>query len=102
MYEGSGVRSSLTSWCSQPTTLWRAGAAAVLASRSGPYRLADALCLELIELEDAFRAYRQRTEPGLALLAQLHERKAHTFRHRADFSDDGSLRHDASRARTSA
>ncbi|WP_265568957.1 hypothetical protein [Streptomyces hygroscopicus] len=60
------------------------------------------LRLELIELGDAFRAYEQRTEPDLALLADLHERKARAFRLWADVSGDGSLRHEAHRAEKAA
>ncbi|MET9543736.1 hypothetical protein ABZY36_00260 [Streptomyces sp. NPDC006627] len=62
----------------------------------------DALRAELIELGDAFRAYQQRTEPDLALLAELHERKAGAFRLWADVSGDDSLRHEAHRAQTAA
>ncbi|MFB7327295.1 hypothetical protein [Streptomyces sp. NPDC056190] len=62
----------------------------------------DVLRLELIELGDAFRAYQQRTEPGLALLAELHERKARAFRLWADVSGDGSLRYEAHRAEKAA
>ncbi len=62
----------------------------------------DVLRLELIDLGDAFRAYQQRTEPDLALLAELHERKARAFRLWADASGDGSLRHEAQRAEKAA
>ncbi|MFE9313336.1 hypothetical protein ACFYM5_38130 [Streptomyces sp. NPDC006706] len=62
----------------------------------------DVLRLELIEFGDAFRAYQQRTEPDLALLADLHERKARAFRLWADVSGDGSLRHEAHRAEKAA
>lgn len=62
----------------------------------------DVLRMELIELGDAFRAYQQRTEPDLALLAELHERKARAFRLWADVSGDGSLRHEAHRAEKAA
>ncbi|WP_342778231.1 hypothetical protein [Streptomyces botrytidirepellens] len=58
--------------------------------------------MELTELGDAFRAYQQRTEPDLALLAHLHERKAHALRQWADVSGDGSLRHEAERAEKAA
>ncbi|MEU5127910.1 hypothetical protein [Streptomyces mobaraensis] len=58
----------------------------------------DVLRLELVELGDAFRAYQQRTEPDLALLAELHERKARAFALWADVSGDDSLRHEAQRA----
>ncbi|GED83212.1 hypothetical protein [Streptomyces sp. 6-11-2] len=62
----------------------------------------DALRVELIELGDAFRAYQQRTEPDLAPLAELHERKARAFRQWADVSSDSSLRHEAHRAEKAA
>ncbi|MGW7688372.1 hypothetical protein ACWGMA_05675 [Streptomyces asiaticus] len=62
----------------------------------------DVLRMELIELGDAFRAYQQRTEPDLALLAGLHERKARAFASWADVSGDGSLRHEAKRAEKAA
>ncbi|MEV6396654.1 hypothetical protein AB0M39_18030 [Streptomyces sp. NPDC051907] len=53
---------------------------------------------ELVELGDLFRAYQQRPEPDLALLAELHERKARAFALWADVTGDGSLRHEATRA----
>ncbi|MGW4824862.1 hypothetical protein ACWEP4_39605 [Streptomyces sp. NPDC004227] len=52
----------------------------------------DVLGVELSERGDAFRAYQRRTEPVLALLADLHERLW------ANVSGDGSLRHEAHRA----
>ncbi|MGW1046769.1 hypothetical protein [Streptomyces sp. NPDC002547] len=61
----------------------------------------DVLRLELIELGDAFRAY-QRAEPDLALLADLHERKARAFALWADISGDRSLRQEAERAEKAA
>ncbi|MFF3910279.1 hypothetical protein ACFYZJ_30965 [Streptomyces sp. NPDC001848] len=74
-----------------------------IAQRIVPHDLEpDVLRLELIELGDAFRAYQQRTEPDLALLADLHERKARAFRLWADVSGDGSLRHEAHRAEKAA
>jgi hypothetical protein len=70
-----------------------------IAQRIVPYDLQpDALRLELIELGDAFRAYQQRAEPDLAVLAELHERKARAFRLWADASGDDSLHHEAERA----
>ncbi|MEU5599958.1 hypothetical protein [Streptomyces sp. NPDC020298] len=70
-----------------------------IAQRIVPHDLEpDVLRLELIELGDAFRAYQQCTEPDLALLAALHERKARAFSLWADVSGDGSLRHEAHRA----
>ncbi|MCQ8772086.1 hypothetical protein [Streptomyces telluris] len=62
----------------------------------------EVLRLELVELGDAFRAYQQRTEPDLAILSELHERKARAFALWADVSGDGSLRHEAKRAETAA
>ena len=74
-----------------------------IAQRIVPHDLEpDALRVELIDLGDAFRAYKQRTEPDLALLAVLHERKARAFRQWADVSGDGSLRHEADRAEKAA
>ncbi|WP_324606234.1 hypothetical protein [Streptomyces sp. NRRL B-24720] len=74
-----------------------------VAQRTVPHDLQpDALRLELIELGDAFRAYQRRAEPDLALLAQLHERKARAFALWADIADDGSLRHEAKRAESAA
>ncbi|MEU7648099.1 hypothetical protein [Streptomyces huasconensis] len=74
-----------------------------IAQRIVPHDLEpDILRLELIDLGDAFRAYQQRTEPDLALLAELHERKARAFRLWADVSGDGSLRHEAQRAEKAA
>ncbi|MFD8997760.1 hypothetical protein [Streptomyces abikoensis] len=62
----------------------------------------DTLRLELIKLGDEFRAYQQRTEPDLAVLATLHERKARAFSLWADVSGDSSLRHEAGRAEKAA
>lgn len=74
-----------------------------IAQRTVPHDLEpDVLRLELIDLGDAFRAYQQRPEPDLALLAGLHERKARAFALWADVSGDGSLRHEAKRAETAA
>ncbi|MFF7551162.1 hypothetical protein ACFZCU_47360 [Streptomyces canus] len=43
-----------------------------IAQRIIPHDLEpDVLRLELIDLGDAFRAYQQRTEPNLVLLAEL-------------------------------
>ncbi|MFF3501601.1 hypothetical protein [Streptomyces sp. NPDC003247] len=70
-----------------------------IAQRLVPHDLEpDVLRVELIELGDAFRAYQQRAEPDLVLLAELHERKARAFRLWADVSGDGSLHHEAQRA----
>ncbi|MCX5316029.1 hypothetical protein [Streptomyces sp. NBC_00154] len=74
-----------------------------IAQRTVPYDLQpDALRLELIELGDAFRAYQQRAEPDLALLAQLQERKARAFALWANATGNGSLRHEAKRAESAA
>ncbi|AZQ75255.1 hypothetical protein EKH77_32580 [Streptomyces luteoverticillatus] len=62
----------------------------------------EVLRLELIELGDAFRAYQQRTEPDLTVLATLHDRKARAFDLWADASGDDSLRHEARRAEKAA
>ncbi|MFB7090923.1 hypothetical protein [Streptomyces sp. NPDC056296] len=74
-----------------------------IAQRTVPHDLEpDVLRLELIELGDAFRAYQQRPEPDLVLLAELHERKARAFALWADVNGDGSLRHEAKRAQKAA
>ncbi|WP_236241281.1 hypothetical protein [Streptomyces sp. CC228A] len=57
---------------------------------------------ELVELGDLFRAYQQRPEPDLALLADLHERKARAFGSWADVTCDGALRWEARRAEQAA
>ncbi|MEU9397049.1 hypothetical protein AB0D86_44560 [Streptomyces sp. NPDC048324] len=74
-----------------------------IAQRTVPHDLEpDVLRRELVELGDAFRAYQQRPEPDLVLLAHLHERKARAFALWADVSGDGSLRHEAKRAEKAA
>jgi hypothetical protein len=74
-----------------------------IAQRIVPHDLQpDTLRRELIELGDAFRAYQQRTEPDLSLLATLHERKARAFALWAEVSGDTSLRHEAKRAEQAA
>ncbi|MFE7120214.1 hypothetical protein ACFU99_32805 [Streptomyces sp. NPDC057654] len=74
-----------------------------IAQRIVPHDLEpDVLRRELVELGDAFRAYQQRPEPDLALLATLHERKARAFALWADVSDDDSLRQEAERAELAA
>lgn len=84
-------------------TSWRSKQRGKIAQRIVPHDLEpDVLRVELIELGDAFRAYQQRGEPDLALLAELHERKARAFRLWADVSGDGSLRHEAQRAEKAA
>ncbi|MGW2132373.1 hypothetical protein [Streptomyces coelicoflavus] len=62
----------------------------------------DALRVELTELGDAFRAYQRRPEPDLAVLAELHDRKARAFASWADVTGDASLREEADRAATAA
>ncbi|MFD7626760.1 hypothetical protein ACFV7Q_12120 [Streptomyces sp. NPDC059851] len=57
---------------------------------------------ELAELGDLFRAYQQRTEPDLELLAHLQERKARAFTTWADVTCDGALRWEARRAEQAA
>lgn len=74
-----------------------------IAQRIVPHDLQpDDLRAELIELGDAFRAYQERPEPDLALLAGLHERKAAAFQRWADVSGDGALLHEARRAQKAA
>ncbi|MFF4484523.1 hypothetical protein ACH4TQ_50635 [Streptomyces sp. NPDC021218] len=103
----AGASSSPTSVprarAASPRTSRRAKRWGKIAQRIVPYDLEpDALRMELIELGDAFRAYQQRTEPDLALLAGLHERKARAFAWWADVSGDGALRHEAKRAEKAA
>ncbi|MFE0819533.1 hypothetical protein ACFW4M_20645 [Streptomyces sp. NPDC058794] len=62
----------------------------------------DVLRAELIELGDAFRAYQRRPAPDLALLAELHDRKARAFAVWATVTDDAALREEAERAETAA
>ncbi|MDX3538663.1 hypothetical protein PV721_30840, partial [Streptomyces sp. MB09-01] len=57
---------------------------------------------ELIELGNLFRAYQQRDEPDLALLADLQERKARAFTTWADVTSEGPLRWEARRAEQAA
>ncbi|KOX25090.1 MULTISPECIES: hypothetical protein [unclassified Streptomyces] len=57
---------------------------------------------ELAELGDLFRAYQQRPEPDLELLAELHARKARAFASWADVTGDISVRQDARRAEQAA
>ncbi|MGW2278420.1 hypothetical protein [Streptomyces sp. NPDC001770] len=53
---------------------------------------------ELVELGHMFRAYQKRTEPDLALLADLHMRKAQAFMTWSDVTGDVTLRLEAQRA----
>ncbi len=62
----------------------------------------EVLRLELTELGDAFRAYQRRPEPDLAVLAELHDRKARAFALWADVTEDASLREEAVRAEAAA
>ncbi|MET9774149.1 hypothetical protein ABZ023_07725 [Streptomyces sp. NPDC006367] len=62
----------------------------------------DVLRQELVELGDAFRAYQRRPEPDLALLAELHDRKARAFTAWAAVTDDASLLEEAKRAEAAA
>ncbi|MEU7260943.1 hypothetical protein AB0B21_34830 [Streptomyces rimosus] len=74
-----------------------------IAQRTVPHDLQpDVLRAELIDLGDAFRSYQKRPEPDLALLAELHDRKARAFTLWADVSGDRSLRHEARRAKQAA
>lgn len=57
---------------------------------------------ELIDLGNLFRRYQQRTEPDLAVLADLHERKARAFTAWADVTGDPDLRTEAERAEQAA
>ncbi|MGY4967475.1 hypothetical protein [Streptomyces sp. 900105245] len=76
---------------------------AKIAQRIIPHNLRPvALRDELIELGDLFRAYQQRSEPDLALLADLQERKAQAFTTWADVSGIMSLRLEARRAEQAA
>ncbi|WP_081238429.1 hypothetical protein [Streptomyces viridosporus] len=76
---------------------------AKIAQRVVPHDLRPvALRDELIELGDLFRAYQQREQPDLALLADLQERKARAFTTWADVTCDGALRWEARRAEQAA
>ncbi|MFF4645858.1 hypothetical protein [Streptomyces sp. NPDC001389] len=76
---------------------------AKIARRVIPHDLRPvALRDELIELGDLFRAYQQRDQPDLALLADLQERKARAFTTWADVTSEGALRWEARRAEQAA
>lgn len=63
---------------------------AKIAQRIIPPRLRPVVLRdELVELGDLFRAYQQRDEPDLELLADLHERKARAFTTWADATSEG-------------
>ncbi|MEU3950443.1 hypothetical protein [Streptomyces sp. NPDC029526] len=74
-----------------------------IAQRYIPHDLQPAVLRdELVELGSRFRAYQQRSEPDLSLLADLHERKARAFAAWADVSGDINLRLEARRAEQAA
>ncbi|MCX5340359.1 hypothetical protein [Streptomyces atratus] len=74
-----------------------------IAQRVIPYDLRPVVLRdELVELGNLFRAYQQRTEPDLALLADLQARKALAFATWADVTGDTRLRLDAQRAEQAA
>ncbi|WP_051808018.1 hypothetical protein [Streptomyces sp. NRRL F-2664] len=76
---------------------------AKIAQRVIPHGLRPvALRLELVELGDLFRAYQQRNQPDLPLLADLQERKARAFTTWADITSDAGLRWEARRAEQAA
>ncbi|MFI2241207.1 hypothetical protein [Streptomyces chrestomyceticus] len=92
------ARAAVAGAAARPAKRW-----GKIAQRTVPHDLQpDVLRTELIDLGDAFRAYQQRTEPDLALLAELHERKARAFALWADVNGDRSLRHEAQRAEQAA
>ncbi|MFC9925900.1 hypothetical protein [Streptomyces sp. NPDC127190] len=81
----------------------RRPAQAKISQRVIPHDLRPvALRDELIELGGLFRAYQQRAEPDLELLAGLQERKARAFTAWADATGDGALRWEAQRAERAA
>ncbi|MFE7141104.1 hypothetical protein ACFVAG_25440 [Streptomyces sp. NPDC057644] len=74
-----------------------------IAQRFVPHDLRPvALRDELTELGELFRAYQQRPEPDLAVLADLHARKAEAFFAWAEVTADTGLRLDARRAEQAA
>ncbi|WP_460062800.1 hypothetical protein [Streptomyces sp. YKOK-I1] len=74
-----------------------------IAQRIVPHDLRPAILRdELVELGDLFRAYQKQAEPDLALLADLHERKAHAFTTWAEVTGDSTLRREAVRAEQAA
>ncbi|MFD4025085.1 hypothetical protein ACFWRV_16435 [Streptomyces sp. NPDC058576] len=74
-----------------------------IAQRLVPHDLRPiALRDELTALGEAFRAYQKRPEPDLAILADLHARKAEAFFAWADVTADTALRLDAQRAEQAA
>ncbi|WCN02764.1 hypothetical protein [Streptomyces sp. M92] len=86
-----------------PARARKAGRGATVAQRIVPDGLQpEELRVELTELGDAFRAYQRRPEPDLAVLADLHDRKARAFALWAEVTGDASLREEADRAATAA
>ncbi|WP_030579949.1 hypothetical protein [Streptomyces anulatus] len=74
-----------------------------IAQRFVPHDLRPiALRDELTELGELFRAYQQRAEPDLEVLADLHARKAKAFSAWAEVTADTGLRLDAQRAEQAA
>ncbi|MEU3433349.1 hypothetical protein [Streptomyces sp. NPDC006863] len=74
-----------------------------IAQRLVPHDLRPvALRDELTELGELFRAYQARSEPDLAMLADLHARKAEAFHAWAEVTADTGLRLDAQRAEQAA
>ncbi|MFH9265434.1 hypothetical protein ACH4KN_14410 [Streptomyces sp. NPDC017546] len=74
-----------------------------IAQRFVPHHLRPlALRDELTELGELFRAYQQRPEPDLAMLADLHARKAEAFSAWAQVTGDTELRLEAERAEQAA
>lgn len=57
---------------------------------------------ELVDLGNRFRRYQRCTQPDLAVLADLHERKARAFTAWADVTGDRELRTEARRAEQAA
>ncbi|MER7697635.1 hypothetical protein [Streptomyces sp. NPDC096095] len=84
-------------------TRQRRGRRGRIAQRFVPHDLRPvALRDELAELGELFRAYQQRAEPDLEVLADLHARKAKAFAAWADVTADTELRLDAQRAEQAA
>ncbi|MCM8552149.1 hypothetical protein [Streptomyces sp. STCH 565 A] len=74
-----------------------------IAQRIVPYDLQpDVLRQELVDLGNEFRAYQRSPEPDLAVLAELHDRKARAFAAWATVADDATLREEAERAEAAA
>ncbi|MFE4861182.1 hypothetical protein [Streptomyces sp. NPDC056670] len=85
------------------STLQRPARDGRIAGHAVPHRLRPLeLRDELMELGDRFRSYQQRTEPDLALLADLHARKAAAFTGWAEVTGSQHLRREARRAEQAA